>query len=205
MLSRDNVAEEAKITSDIQEHLLMLYDLVLEINAKVVVELGAGRSTHVFIAAVNATEGQFYSIDVVPGRLALEHRHHPIVGDDLEVVKTWNLIPLVCRHAFTQNQLRELSLITPGTLTGLPSKNQDKAIDFLFIDTLHTYEQTKRELDTWSKFVRVGGIIAMHDTDGVAGAFPGCRTALDEFLGKHAEYSAVHYPNCNGLSVLRRL
>ena len=171
MLSRDDVVAASKITSDIQEHLLTLYDLVLEINAKVVVELGAGRSTYVFIAAVNATGGQFYSIDVVPGRLALEPRHHPITGDSLEVVKTW-----------------------------------DQDIDLLFIDTLHTYEQTRGELDTWSQFVRRGGIIAMHDTDGVAGAFPGCRTALDEFLVKHKEeYNAVHYSNCNGLSVLRKL
>lgn len=169
MLNRGDVVEASRITSDIQEHLLTLYDLVLEINAKVVVELGAGRSTYVFIAAVNATEGQFYSIDVVPGRLALEPRHHPMVGDDLEIVKTW-----------------------------------DQSIDLLFIDTLHTYEQTKGELDTWSEFVMAGGIIAMHDTTGLPGPHPGCRIALDEFLGRHAEYSAVHYPNCNGLSVLRK-
>jgi len=171
MLNRDDVVEASKITSDIQEHLLTLYDLVLEIGAKVVVELGAGRSTYALTAAVNATEGQFYSIDVVAGRLALESRHHPITGDGLEVVKTW-----------------------------------DKKIDFLFIDTIHTYEQTKGELDTWSIFVRKGGIIAIHDTTGLLGQFPGCRIALDEFLEKHGgEYSAVHYSNCNGLSVLRKL
>ena len=170
MLDRDDVVQASKITSDIQEHLLTLYDLALEINAKTVVELGAGQSTCAFIAAVNATEGQFYSIDVVPGSLAIEPRHHPITGDDLEVVKAW-----------------------------------DKEIDFLFIDTLHTYEHTTRELDSWTESVRNGGIIAMHDTNGVSGAFPGCRAALDEFLGTHREeYSAVHYPNCNGLSVLRK-
>ena len=170
-MDRAYVVEAAKITSNIQDHLLTLYDLAVEVNAQVAVELGAGWSTYAITAAVNATEGQLYSIDIAGGGQPKGPRHHPIRGDDLEVVKTW-----------------------------------EQPIDFLFIDTLHTYPQTKAELETWLPFVRKGGIIAMHDTDGPLGAFPGCRIALDEFLAKHrGEYSAVHYPHCNGLSVLRKL
>ena len=44
------------------------------------------------------------------------------------------------------------------------AKIWDKPIDILHIDGLHTYEAIKNDFDTWSKFLKNGGIILMHDT-----------------------------------------
>ena len=38
-----------------------------------------------------------------------------------------------------------------------------RKIDFLFIDGDHTYEGVKRDFETYSPFVRKGGIVAFHD------------------------------------------
>jgi cephalosporin hydroxylase len=39
-----------------------------------------------------------------------------------------------------------------------------KPIDILHIDGLHTYEAVKEDYDSWSKFVKDGGVILLHDT-----------------------------------------
>lgn len=36
-------------------------------------------------------------------------------------------------------------------------------IDFLFIDADHSYEHVRRDWEDWSRFVIVGGCIALHD------------------------------------------
>jgi predicted O-methyltransferase YrrM len=38
------------------------------------------------------------------------------------------------------------------------------ALDFLFIDGDHTYQNCRRDFDEWSKFVKPGGMLAMHDS-----------------------------------------
>jgi len=54
---------------------------------------------------------------------------------------------------------------------------EDKSVDFVFIDTEHTYEMIKEELDKWYPKVKDGGIIAGHDyRDGVA-------KGVNEFFG----------------------
>jgi len=144
--------------TDINEHLLDLYGVAVGMNAKVIVELGAGQSTYALTAAANETKGQLYSVDLGKdavtrlfpqgeGVLDKEERYHFIQGDDMEIVKTWN---------------------TP--------------IDFLFLDTSHLYEDTKKEIEAWFPKVKKGGIIAMHDVAHEEGLGTGCRKALDEFM-----------------------
>ena len=170
--------------TDINEYLLTLYNQVVQQKARLVVELGAGQSTYAFTAGVNATEGQFYSIDIGKGAttrffqqgeglLDKEPRFHFIEGDDMEVVKTWK-----------------------------------DEIDILFIDTSHTLEQTRKELKAWPKFVKKGGQIIMHDTATEDVISRGCRIALDEFLEEHkGEYSGVHLLDTKhiGLSIINKL
>lgn len=56
---------------------------------------------------------------------------------------------------------------------------QDKSIDLVFIDGLHTYEGVRSDLHTWISKVRPGGIIAGHDYDP---HLPGVPAAVHEFL-----------------------
>lgn len=171
MLDFNLILSLAKRHTDINEYLLSLYWASMQMNAKTIVELGAGQSTYALLVAAIETDGILYSIDVdeeykaplrnyPQGKEFLKHKSLiQIAGDDIEVVETW-----------------------------------DKEIDFLLIDTSHLYDHTKRELETWPDFVRPGGIIAMHDTAHKKGFKIGCRTALNEWLQDvpKNKYTAIH-------------
>jgi predicted O-methyltransferase YrrM len=44
------------------------------------------------------------------------------------------------------------------------AKTWDKPIDILHIDGLHTYDNVRSDYETWTPFLRDGGIVLMHDT-----------------------------------------
>ena len=71
-------------------------------------------------------------------------------------------------------------------------------LDVLFIDSDHSLEMTRRELQLYAPRVKKGGVILAHDTD-LAGA--GVRQALDEYaqqLGK----TPVYHTGSHGLGEL---
>ena len=85
--------------------------------------------------------------------------------------------------------------------------------DFLFIDTVHTYEQTSAELRRHAN--RVRRFIAFHDTStfGDQGekaspeipAPPGIWPAIAEFLRQNRVWDILfYYTNNNGLTVIKR-
>lgn len=75
-----------------------------------------------------------------------------------------------------------------------------KLIDFLFIDTRHTYEDTLANLEAWFKHVKKGGYIALHDYhDG----FPGVKQAVDQFLKVRPEFSRIELGL--GIGLLKKL
>ena len=53
-------------------------------------------------------------------------------------------------------------------------------IDFLFIDSIHTYKDTLDNLNEWGKFVRSHGLIACHDYSRAS--FPEVVEAVDNYL-----------------------
>lgn len=183
MIDFNFVLQLAGRNTDINEYLLSLYNIPVQMNAKMIVELGAGQSTYALTASANETKGQFYSIDVTEGAIARgyslennplkdEERYHFILGDDMEVVKTW-----------------------------------DKEIDFLFLDTSHLLEHTRAELKAWLPLVREGGVIMMHDTAHKTGDGMGCRQALNEFLEENDNYFPLHLLDTKyiGMSILCKL
>lgn len=79
--------------------------------------------------------------------------------------------------------------------------------DLLFIDTLHTYDQLRAELNRHANVCRHR--IAMHDTEtfGETGEDrqPGLRKAIQEFVADNPEWSLEsHSADNNGLTVLSR-
>lgn len=80
--------------------------------------------------------------------------------------------------------------------------------DLLFIDTLHTAEQLRRELERHA--ARVRRYIVLHDTETFGlhgeGGGDGLLKAVSEFLQAHpAEWDIhIHRKNNNGLTVLKR-
>lgn len=76
--------------------------------------------------------------------------------------------------------------------------------DFLFIDTLHKYEQLSQELELHHSKVRK--FIAMHDTNLEGEDGEGMQRAVNEFLEKHPEWQIAEVKlNNNGLTVLKRV
>lgn len=163
--------------SDIRGHLQRLHDLVVELDAKQVLELGVntGVSTIALLAGVERTNGQCHSCELARPRPRPEVWSHPRwhlrIGDDLG---------LVDRH-------REVL----GT------------VDLLFVDTSHTYRQTVAELKAYVDLVRPGGAIALHDCC----EYPDQQRAQNHFTRWIEEkgrpiMKREHYTHDNGLSIL---
>jgi len=62
---------------------------------------------------------------------------------------------------------------------------KDDSLDFVFIDTSHTEEDTLLELQGWYPKIKIGGVIAGHDFDHPG--YPGVRIAVEKFFGKDYE------------------
>lgn len=72
-------------------------------------------------------------------------------------------------------------------------------VDFLLIDSLHTYKHVKAQLEVHSKFVKK--YIMFHDT----AAQKGVKLAVDEFLRANEDWKLiVHYPQNVGYSLIER-
>jgi cephalosporin hydroxylase len=81
--------------------------------------------------------------------------------------------------------------------------------DLLFIDSFHTYDHLKQELNLHAH--NVAKYIVMHDTEscGLVGGHKtgakGLKPAIAEFLDGNEHWDQLeHYPNSNGLTVLKR-
>lgn len=81
--------------------------------------------------------------------------------------------------------------------------------DLLFIDTLHNYDQLKKELELHAE--KAKKYIVFHDTTTFEfhdeqGSGPGLWTAIREFLRDNTHWEVKErYINNNGLTVLRRV
>jgi hypothetical protein len=80
--------------------------------------------------------------------------------------------------------------------------------DFLFVDSLHIYEQVQKELELHANKARK--YIGFHDTTSYAdnGEFggKGIWPAIQEFIDSHSEWQLVERrTNNNGLTVLKRV
>jgi hypothetical protein len=81
--------------------------------------------------------------------------------------------------------------------------------DLLFIDTWHTYDQLKKELelhaDKAKKYIVFHDTTLFEFTDEPAPGGKGLWPAIEEFLAEHPEWKIKkRYTNNNGLTILRR-
>lgn len=178
--------EHAAKPTDIHQHLVTLHNLVTSIAAKTVIELGVntGESTVAFLEAVEATQGELYSVDIqlLPATKAMlesygiTKRWKFTLQDDIEYAKTW------------------------------PA---DKKADLIFIDTSHTFDHTTKEIATYEPILRPGGIMVFHDT---VSFHEGVQKPINNFLKAHKAlyerrvtgWQYENKTNCNGLGILRK-
>jgi len=176
--------ESCEMQTDINEHMRRLCELAEECAH--VTEFGIGRSTWAFLQARPRT---LRSYDL----LSRDQANRNYRGTDLELQER------LSEQAEINFKFEQADTLT---LTIEPT-------DLLFIDTYHVYHQLLVELERHSEHVR--RYIAMHDTEtfgpkGEDGAAPGLWGAVEEFLGRHPEWSlAERRTNNNGLTVLKRV
>ena len=168
----------ASTPSDIYEHLPVFVDMVKQVNAKKVIELGTrtGVSTIAWLYALEQTGGHLWSVDIDTKPAIGDYPHWTFIqGDDESDV----------------------------VLSQLPEK-----VDILFLDTSHHYEHTLRELRLYKAQVRSGGIIVCHDTELPVpeGAPPTdpvypVKRAIEKFISETG-FRWVNLPNCWGLGII---
>ena len=109
-------------------------------------------------------------------------------------VDTWDVPPEGVRDpeyltAFAQTlaSIRQFGLL--GTVAMLPMTSDmaarwfdDGELDLVFIDADHSYEAVKRDIQTWVKKLKVGGILCGHDY--WPGSWPEVRRAVNECCPK---------------------
>ena len=59
---------------------------------------------------------------------------------------------------------------------------RDGYFDAVFLDTTHTYEDTKREITAWLPKIKKGGLFAGHDYGSHRKVHRGCKVAVDEIF-----------------------
>lgn len=164
----------SRTTSDINEHLPTLKRYARECES--IVELGVRGIVSTW-ALLAGKPKRMLSVDI---------EHPSAFGGDIMAV-----------YDATADEGIEYNFIQKSSLEiDLPEH------DFLFIDTLHTYDQLSAELERHHD--KVKKFIAMHDTN-LAGDL-GMKTAVDNFLQAHPEWViAEHFENNNGMTILKRV
>jgi predicted O-methyltransferase YrrM len=195
--------------SDIRDHLNELFFMALSARPKLMVELGTrgGESTRALLAAAALCQATLVSVDI-----------NDCAGLDLPYREHWRFI-----------KADDVEFATDGFKQWCAEEGVEPNIQVLFIDTSHAYEHTKNEIRVWSPYLEEDGVMMFHDsnmrngvyarTDGSFGYSPnrgrGVIQAIEEFLGRRydentyfADYAngflVLHFPYCNGLTVLRK-
>jgi cephalosporin hydroxylase len=140
--------------SDIGHNLHILFGVAAKYPGCKVIEIGvrSGQSTTAFLAAAELTGGHVWSVDIDRDcRFLAEYAQ--------EGGGPWTFI-----HGDSADG-------------GIVAQTPDDA-HVLFIDSSHTFAQTRAELEGFLPRVRGGGTVLMHDT----ALCPEVREALDEIL-----------------------
>ena len=122
-----------------KEDIYYLFDLLQKEKPKVIVEIGAGYgvSSRLFAGCVKGWGGKLYSIEPNPRQEWYDRLNSYGLLDVVELIQKAS--PWV-------------------DWEGKPE------IDFLFIDGWHNFRNVMTDYFYWEKFVKIGGIIAFHDT-----------------------------------------
>lgn len=136
-----------------------------------------------------------------------------------DVFSTWGLLAsrpkkMISYDLYLSNQIWNAQRVAKDNNIEFVFKNEDvlkadiEQTDLLFIDTLHTYQQLKQELNLHAS--KVNKYILLHDTlsfgnrgeDGQKGLM----FAIYEFLGENSNWIIKeHYKYNNGLMVLEKI
>ena len=90
---------------------------------------------------------------------------------------------------------REVKKSTNGTVEFIQKLSHEavqgwqEPIDLLFIDADHSYQAVRKDWDDWSPYVKVGGIIALHDSRSLK--YPGPLQLVREITDDEGAYRKI--------------
>ena len=171
---------------DINEHLPTLKKYAEECNT--VIEMGV-RSIVSTWAFLLGQPNKLISVDIVHPKTYINHDPS---GCNLDLV-----------YEIAKGRNIDFEFIESDTL-----KMEPIECDFLFIDTLHDYDQLKEELRIHSSAARK--YIGLHDTETVAEngetrGKEGIWRAVEEFVSQGEWKIKERFRNNNGLTILSRI
>jgi predicted O-methyltransferase YrrM len=186
-LFRGMAGDAREYGSSMAAHMPTLHLLAGHWSFGEIVELGVGRgwSTVSFLAALAGTPKRLRSFDIEPAR------HSAVVqasGVPAEVLgQCWD---------FKVSDSVEAA-----------QKLADQSVSLLFVDTTHTYEKTKQELEAWLPKMHPAGVICGHDyylyQHEAWASVSGVHTAVDEFAARYKDRFRLQLiPNDFGLFIL---
>lgn len=168
-------------------HIPFAYLLIDLLRPRVFVELGtdSGNSYLAVCQAVKQlnTNTKCFAVDSWVGD---EHARH--YGD--EVYQSL--------RSYHDPRYAEFSTLIRKWFKDAVHDFEDKSIDLLHIDGLHTYEAVKEDFETWLPKLSDRAVVIFHDS-AVEGRDFGVRQYVDELSDKYRIFDFVH---SNGLTVL---
>ncbi len=199
------VRKRAAQATDINDHLETIFIECLNIQPRLIVELGVGdgESTFVLERVAKLWKSKLISVDIADCQNVSFYRHRIFIQkDDI---------------AFAREFMNFCNL-----------NHVEPSIDILFIDTSHLYEHTVEEIRDWFPFLAGRSKVIFHDTnmketfhrkDGSTGAGwdnqRGVIRAIEEYLGQSFDeetdffqmvggWFVRHYAHCSGLMIMDR-
>lgn len=156
----DDLRSEYRTPVQDKEEFWTLLTQVRSIKAKNILEIGAEKGgTLWFWGHIVVPGGRVVGIDLQDRTIVSDLKAQVVVGDS--------------------TRQETFDFVSPMFPEGL---------DFLFIDGSHQYEDVKSDYDMYSKLVRPGGLIALHDIRG-----EGVPRAWAEIKAQHSRHEeSVH-------------
>ncbi len=195
--------------SDITDHLGAIFFFTLNAAPRLIVELGvrSGESTRVLLAAAELADAHVLSIDIEP----------------------WSHIEVPFKSRWTFVQADDVAFGRSSFVNWCASKHLEPKVNVLFVDTSHEYEHTRQEILTWTAHLADQATLIFHDTNMGEGAYVrydgsigfgwnnnrGVIRAIEELVGRNYDentyftdatddFLIIHFPGCNGLTILRK-
>lgn len=132
---------------DSDKHSLTLFSLVVSLNAKNVLELGArnGNTTIPLLTAINETGGKLTSVDIdVNSKNKCEEQVSRYISN--KDLKNWSF--------FTMDAIEFLEFSVIG----------DNCYDIIYVDDWHSYDHVKKEFELIDKLITPKSLVLVHDT-----------------------------------------
>lgn len=165
MLTGEQIADLARENHALQrrDELAQLVDIVREAKPKVVLEIGTFRGGTMAAWCQCATDDALLiGVDLPNG----EFGGGWVQGDERRIIgfaRERQLVRLIEGNSHDALIRSKVDWTINTDLFWDYDEFPAQPIDFLFIDGDHTFEGVKQDFDTYSPWVKPGGLVALHD------------------------------------------